>query len=196
VTTRYRILDRLGEGGMGVVYSAEDIRLGRHVALKFLPAPASEIPSTILRRFEREARAASSVNHPHICTMYGLDDFDGQPVIAMELVHGETLSSRQARGRIPRDEALRMDIEITMKQLHDSEIGCTLARLDGGWSVKIGPMNGFMSEAQFMSTEEGADFLDRQARKYCPDSLYSLGPVEFERRQEAICLEQEGGAHG
>jgi serine/threonine protein kinase len=112
VTPRYRILDRLGEGGMGVVYRAEDIRLSRQVALKFLPAPAAEIPSTILRRFEREARAASSLNHPHICTIYGLEDFDGQPVIAMELVHGETLSSRQIRGRIPREEALRIAVQV------------------------------------------------------------------------------------
>jgi DNA-binding winged helix-turn-helix (wHTH) protein len=105
LTPRYRILDRLGEGGMGVVYRAEDIRLGRQVALKFLPAPVAEIPSTILRRFEREARAASSLNHPHICTIYGLEDFDGQPVIAMELVHGETLLSRQIRGTVLREEA-------------------------------------------------------------------------------------------
>jgi hypothetical protein len=89
-----------------------------------------------------------------------------------------------------------MDIEITMKKLHDSEIGCTLARSDGGWSVKIGPKNGFMSQAQFQTAEEGADFLDSQARKYCPEPLYSLGAVEFERRREAIQLEQEAGRMG
>jgi eukaryotic-like serine/threonine-protein kinase len=107
----YRILDKLGEGGMGVVYRAEDTKLGRPVALKFLPSPASEIPATILKRFEREARAASALNHPNICTIYGLEDCDGQPAIVMELVEGETLSARLEKGRLPLNEALRAAIQ-------------------------------------------------------------------------------------
>ena len=108
----YRILDKLGEGGMGVVYRAEDTRLGRLVALKLLPSPASEIPATILHRFEREARAASALNHPYICTIYGLENCDGQPVIVMELVEGEILSARLSKGRIPLNEALRAASQI------------------------------------------------------------------------------------
>ncbi len=105
--SHYRVLARLGSGGMGVVYKAQDLKLGREVALKFLSEELTADP-TSLKRFEREARAASALNHPNICTIYGVEEDAGQPIIAMELVPGETLAERIKRGSMPLDEALNI----------------------------------------------------------------------------------------
>jgi TolB-like protein/Tfp pilus assembly protein PilF len=96
--SRYRVLDVLGVGGMGVVYRAEDSRLGRAVALKFLSTSLEQDPIA-LRQFQREARATSSLNHPSICTVYEVDEWNGQPFIAMELLNGQTLRERVASAR-------------------------------------------------------------------------------------------------
>src|SRR6476646_486261 len=111
VISHYRVVEQIGAGGMGVVYKAEDTRLGRHLALKFLPAEASQ-DRIALERFQREARAASSFNHPAICTIYDIGEFEGRQFIAMELLDGQPLDQFIGGKPLPINRVIDLGVQI------------------------------------------------------------------------------------
>ena len=120
--SHYKVLSEVGRGGMGVVYKAEDTKLKRTVALKFLPLQAVG-EGEQRARFQREAQAAAALNHPNVCTIYEVDDAGGQPFIAMEFVEGETLAAKIESGPLKIDEALDIAIQAARLGGHEKPTG-------------------------------------------------------------------------
>ena len=192
--SHFRVLETIGRGGMGVVYEAIDTRLGRKVALKFLPAHVVS-DAQILQRFEREARAASALNHPNICTIHSVQDHDSGPFIEMERLEGQTLRARIAGGPLAIDDAVSLALQvldgleaahasgIVHRDLKPGNVFCTargtVKILDFGIATVDSVADGGSSEVAgtvaYMSPEQ-ASGLPTDSRT----DLFSLGAVLYE----------------
>ncbi len=166
----YEIVSPIGAGGMGEVYKAKDTRLDRTVAIKVLPSHLADNPD-LKQRFEREARAVSSLNHPHICTLYDIGEQDGTDFLVMEYIEGESLADRLKKGALPLDQALRYAIEIAdaLDKAH-----------------RQGVVHRDLKPGNIMLTKSGAKLLDFGLAKLKALSLAgSLGAIRPPHRREA-----------
>src|SRR6202042_1706803 len=165
--SHYRVVEKLGGGGMGVVYKAEDSRLGRFVALKFLPDEVGrQLP--VLDRFRREARAASALNHPNICTIYDVGEEDGRAYLAMEYLEGQTLKHRIDGKPLPIDFVLDFGLA---KIDHRRDLNATAAEE----TLNLTSPGSALGTVAYMSPEQArGEELDG------PTDLFSLGATLYE----------------